>query len=194
MSIEVESDCVMENEWSSFGRQASSWTSAAKAVANSRCTTKTQCMAEKRCISASTFSWPKGVKTVLATRSILIKKIKIAYPIATTTYPAGRYAYPFRLELPATLPTSVRDLHGFVRYSVKVVVTIPMRRDIKAREEFQVVKPLDLNQFPALQVNYLFLMNYPRHRIYLLFLLEGETSMVCWLRTHATRLPLNCSK
>lgn len=58
------------------------------------------------------------------------------------------------MELPPTLPTAVRALYGYIRYSVKVNVMVAMKRDIKARAEFQVIKPYNLNQFPALLVIY----------------------------------------
>lgn len=84
---------------------------------------------------------------------IKYKNLILYHYAVTTTYPAGRYVYPFRVKLPPTLPTSVHDIHGFIEYKTKAVVRTANKRDMKTSEEFQVIKSYDLNQFPALQVN-----------------------------------------
>lgn len=62
------------------------------------------------------------------------------------------YNYTFQCMLPAELPTSVEGKIGYIRYTVRVVVDIPMWPDDEFKVPFTVIKAINLNVLPALRV------------------------------------------
>lgn len=63
----------------------------------------------------------------------------------------GRYEYPYRFVLPRNLPATYSSPNGgFVRYSVKVTVDIPMAYDYEDEKVFIVQSYLDLNEVQGL--------------------------------------------
>uniref|UniRef100_A0A8C4K276 Arrestin domain containing 2 n=1 Tax=Dromaius novaehollandiae TaxID=8790 RepID=A0A8C4K276_DRONO len=66
-----------------------------------------------------------------------------------TVLPAGRHEFPFTFQLPETLATSFEGKHGSVRYWVKAKLHRPWSTVKKAKKEFTVIEPIDINT-PAL--------------------------------------------
>ncbi|XP_062452328.1 arrestin domain-containing protein 2 isoform X2 [Rhea pennata] len=66
-----------------------------------------------------------------------------------TVLPAGRHEFPFTFQLPQTLATSFEGKHGHVRYWVKAKLHRPWSMAKKAKKEFTVIEPIDINT-PAL--------------------------------------------
>ncbi|XP_025922910.1 arrestin domain-containing protein 2 [Apteryx rowi] len=66
-----------------------------------------------------------------------------------TVLPAGRHEFPFTFQLPETLATSFEGKHGSVRYWVKAKLHRPWSAVKKAKKEFTVIEPIDINT-PAL--------------------------------------------
>ncbi|XP_068775688.1 arrestin domain-containing protein 2 isoform X2 [Struthio camelus] len=66
-----------------------------------------------------------------------------------TVLPAGRHEFPFTFQLPETLVTSFEGKHGSVRYWVKAKLHRPWSTVKKAKKEFTVIEPIDINT-PAL--------------------------------------------
>lgn len=64
----------------------------------------------------------------------------------------GQQVYPFTCVLPPTLPSSFEGVHGFVRYTVKVIFDRPWKFDQEVKVAFTVLSPLDLNQNAELTV------------------------------------------
>lgn len=65
----------------------------------------------------------------------------------------GRYEYPYRFVLPRNLPgTYSSPNNGYIRYSVKATVDIPMAFDYEDEKVFVVQSFLDLNENPRLQL------------------------------------------
>uniref|UniRef100_A0A8D0BP17 Arrestin domain containing 2 n=1 Tax=Salvator merianae TaxID=96440 RepID=A0A8D0BP17_SALMN len=62
---------------------------------------------------------------------------------------AGRHEFPFSFQLPETLATSFEGKHGSVRYWVKAKLRRPWAMVRKAKTEFTVITPIDINT-PAL--------------------------------------------
>ncbi|XP_052099690.1 arrestin domain-containing protein 3-like [Mytilus californianus] len=62
--------------------------------------------------------------------------------------PAGKYSYPFRFQLPSSLPSSYEGEYGYVRYYVKAAIMKPWRIDHVAKTAFTVSSVLDLNSLP----------------------------------------------
>ncbi|NWI21906.1 ARRD2 protein, partial [Crypturellus soui] len=62
---------------------------------------------------------------------------------------AGRHEFPFTFQLPETLATSFEGKHGSVRYWVKAKLHRPWATVKKAKKEFTVIEPIDINT-PAL--------------------------------------------
>ncbi|XP_027523902.1 arrestin domain-containing protein 2 isoform X2 [Corapipo altera] len=67
----------------------------------------------------------------------------------STVLQAGRHEFPFTFQLPETLVTSFEGKHGSVRYWVKAKLHRPWATVKKAKREFTVIEPIDINT-PAL--------------------------------------------
>ncbi|XP_056678092.1 arrestin domain-containing protein 2 isoform X2 [Monodelphis domestica] len=67
----------------------------------------------------------------------------------TTTLQPGRHEFPFSFQLPTTLVTSFEGKHGSVRYCVKAKLHRPWGTAKRAKKEFTVIEPIDINT-PAL--------------------------------------------
>ncbi|XP_072457780.1 arrestin domain-containing protein 2 isoform X2 [Notamacropus eugenii] len=67
----------------------------------------------------------------------------------TTTLQPGRHEFPFTFQLPTTLVTSFEGKHGSVRYWVKAKLHRPWGTAKRARKDFTVIEPIDINT-PAL--------------------------------------------
>lgn len=59
--------------------------------------------------------------------------------------PAGRHEFPFTFQLPENLVTSFEGKHGCVRYWVKAKLHRPWSTVKKAKKEFTVLEPIDIN-------------------------------------------------
>ncbi|XP_060640836.2 arrestin domain-containing protein 2 [Anolis sagrei] len=66
-----------------------------------------------------------------------------------TVLPAGKHEFPFTFQLPETLATSFEGKHGNVRYWVKAKLHRPWASVKRAKKEFTVIEPIDINT-PAL--------------------------------------------
>ncbi|XP_067417228.1 arrestin domain-containing protein 2 isoform X1 [Emydura macquarii macquarii] len=66
-----------------------------------------------------------------------------------TVLQAGKHEFPFVFQLPETLATSFEGKHGSVRYWVKAKLHRPWSVVKKAKKEFTVIEPIDINT-PAL--------------------------------------------
>lgn len=66
----------------------------------------------------------------------------------------GTYDYTFQCMLPPGLPTSVEGNIGYIRYTARVVLDIPMWPDKEFDVPFTVIKAINLNAIPALRVIY----------------------------------------
>lgn len=66
---------------------------------------------------------------------------------------AGMHVYPFGLELPSDLPSSFEARHGHIRYTIEVVIDVPLWMNKVFKEEFTVIKSLNLDDHPSLRVN-----------------------------------------
>ncbi|XP_032568025.1 arrestin domain-containing protein 2 isoform X2 [Chiroxiphia lanceolata] len=67
----------------------------------------------------------------------------------STVLQAGKHEFPFTFQLPETLVTSFEGKHGSVRYWVKAKLHRPWATVKKAKREFTVIEPIDINT-PAL--------------------------------------------
>ena len=59
--------------------------------------------------------------------------------------PAGEYEYPFRFELPSSIPSSFVGEYGRIAYCIKGVVDRPWRFDHETVSFFTVIGVYDLN-------------------------------------------------
>lgn len=64
----------------------------------------------------------------------------------------GTYNYTFQCMLPLGLPTSVEGKIGYIRYTARVVLDIPMWPDKEFEVPFSVIKAINLDAIPALRV------------------------------------------
>lgn len=67
--------------------------------------------------------------------------------------PAGKYSYPFRFQLPPSLPSSYEGEYGYVRYYIKAAIIKPWRMDHVTKTAFTVSSVLDLNSLPQASVS-----------------------------------------
>ncbi|XP_053402728.1 arrestin domain-containing protein 17-like [Mercenaria mercenaria] len=63
-------------------------------------------------------------------------------------HPAGSHAYPFSLQLSASLPSSFEGSRGHVRYLCKCTIDRPWKFDSHVKRAFTVIHHLDLNLVP----------------------------------------------
>lgn len=66
---------------------------------------------------------------------------------------AGQLLSGFNCNLPAGLPTSLEGDIGYIRYRARVVLDIPLWRDVEFGDVFTVIKPLNLNYDSTLRVS-----------------------------------------
>ncbi|XP_054837940.1 arrestin domain-containing protein 2 [Eublepharis macularius] len=80
-----------------------------------------------------------------------LRQVLLAPPDSggVTVLPAGRHEFPFAFQLPEALATSFEGKHGSVRYWVKAKLHRPWATVRRARKEFTVLEPIDINT-PAL--------------------------------------------
>lgn len=64
----------------------------------------------------------------------------------------GIYIYPFETELATNLPTSCEGKHGFIRYLASANIIRPNATTQTQTIAFTVIKPLNLNALPVVQV------------------------------------------
>ncbi|XP_063003235.1 arrestin domain-containing protein 2 isoform X2 [Elgaria multicarinata webbii] len=83
-------------------------------------------------------------ETYLRRRQLLIRDHG-----GVTVLQAGRHEFPFTFQLPDTLATSFEGKHGSVRYWVKAKLHRPWCSVKRAKKEFTVIEPIDINT-PAL--------------------------------------------
>ncbi|KAF2900138.1 hypothetical protein ILUMI_06056 [Ignelater luminosus] len=58
---------------------------------------------------------------------------------------AGIHAYPFSYTLPQALPTSCNQIHGKIKYKIKVIVDRPLKTNFKDKLHLHIMPSLDLN-------------------------------------------------
>lgn len=76
--------------------------------------------------------------------------LKIVLMLSGTQNP-GRYEYPFRFVLPRVLPGTYNSPNGgYIRYSLKANVDIPMASDYVNEQFFNVQSIIDLNEMQGL--------------------------------------------
>lgn len=66
---------------------------------------------------------------------------------------AGEHVYPFEMSLPDLLPSTFYDEYGYVQYTAKVTIDIPLDIDQTNEIYFQIFSPYNLNNEPSLVVS-----------------------------------------
>lgn len=66
----------------------------------------------------------------------------------------GVHEYPFEIPLPYNLPSTMDVTYGNVSYKLHFDIDIPMSVNRSTDYEFNVIKRLNLNNFPLLKVNF----------------------------------------
>lgn len=69
-----------------------------------------------------------------------------------STYAPAEYTYPFDWDLPVDLPISFDAKYGYIRYKIVAGLDRPLRLDKCYKELFTVMKRVDLNKIPDLNV------------------------------------------
>lgn len=59
---------------------------------------------------------------------------------------SGTYVYDFDFHLPKILPSSFDGTYGWIRYSIKGIVDLPMKFDLEEKRFFRLISPIDFNQ------------------------------------------------
>ncbi|XP_014367457.2 arrestin domain-containing protein 17 [Papilio machaon] len=63
--------------------------------------------------------------------------------------PAGKQVYNFTCALPPVLPSSFEGQHGYVRYTIKVILDRPWKFNQETKIAYTVINALDLNLNPS---------------------------------------------
>lgn len=61
------------------------------------------------------------------------------------TLTPGVHTYNIQCNLPARLPTSVEGNIGYIRYTARVIMDVPMGFDKELKQRFTVIRPMNLN-------------------------------------------------
>ncbi|KAK9885191.1 hypothetical protein WA026_010698 [Henosepilachna vigintioctopunctata] len=61
----------------------------------------------------------------------------------------GTYTYPFTFLLPENLPSTFEFPYGYIRYSLKGIIDIPLAVDPRDRIDLQLISVLDISTLPA---------------------------------------------
>lgn len=64
------------------------------------------------------------------------------------------HVFNFALRLPSQLPSSFEGEFGHIKYSASVFLIVPRGFEEKCTESFTVIRTVDLNHYPSLQVIY----------------------------------------
>lgn len=90
----------------------------------------------------------------LIDRPSMIKTIYFFFYKITDDFrlPPGNYNYSFQCMLPPGLPTSFEGQIGYIRYTARVVLDIPLWPDKTFDVPFTVIKAINLNDDPSLRV------------------------------------------
>ncbi len=72
----------------------------------------------------------------------------------------GTHYYSFSYSLPSDLPSTVKEAHGEIRYSITLIFDRPFKLGLKYPFDFTVVRPLNLNGFLKIPVKQEVTKNY----------------------------------
>lgn len=89
----------------------------------------------------------------VSSRLMKIKCELFSFTDELQSLPSGTHDYSFACTLPHDLPSSFSGSHGHIKYTANVVLRIPLWPDKKFEEKFDVLRPLNLNDYPSLRVN-----------------------------------------
>lgn len=81
--------------------------------------------------------------------------------------PAGTHDFFFTCNLPPDLPSSISGYYGHIKYTACVMLHIPFWPNKKFEQKFHVFKPVNLNDFPELQVHHQWVRMFYLEREYL---------------------------
>ncbi|XP_066602855.1 arrestin domain-containing protein 2-like isoform X2 [Prorops nasuta] len=62
--------------------------------------------------------------------------------------PCRRTAYPFRMQLPEDIPSSLEGEHGSIKYHIKGLIERKNAPEYECQLFFTVIRPVDLNNYP----------------------------------------------
>lgn len=74
--------------------------------------------------------------------------------LGETTFPPGAYSYPFTFNLPNLLPSSMDEMYGNIRYSVKAIIDKPWAIDFECKKIFQVMSYKELSTIDNIMVSW----------------------------------------
>lgn len=66
----------------------------------------------------------------------------------------GIYSYRFQCVMPPSIPSSVEGSIGHIRYSACLTIDIPMFQSKDFQQQFIVLKPISLQNYPVLRVSF----------------------------------------
>ncbi|XP_076380554.1 arrestin domain-containing protein 2-like isoform X2 [Megalopta genalis] len=72
-------------------------------------------------------------------------KVKTISADSRIFHPEGYQQYQFQFQLPSDIPSSFEHEHGYIRYTVKVIIDRPWKFDHECKIAFTVVSVIDLN-------------------------------------------------
>lgn len=65
---------------------------------------------------------------------------------------AGTHNYTFEFMLPPNLPSSVEGKTGRIKYTVRVILDVPLWTNKEFKEQFTLIHASNLNDYPSLRV------------------------------------------
>ena len=73
--------------------------------------------------------------------------------IASVKLEPGDHNHTFEFPIPTNVPSSIEGSFGHIRYTVQVVIDVPLRLNKKLKETITVINAINLNDDLSLRVN-----------------------------------------
>lgn len=99
--------------------------------------------------------WNHGNSTIVANEQYLDKR---TYLVGTRNrrdgivLMPGLHDYPFEFQLPSAVPSSFKGKFGYIKYTIRVVIQVPLWMNKVFKEQFTLIKAFNLNQHRVLRV------------------------------------------
>ncbi|XP_055295698.1 arrestin domain-containing protein 17-like [Sitodiplosis mosellana] len=98
-------------------------------------------------------SWKSGKTKVEAKEKYLDEKMYLvgSYVAGEISLEAGMHEYAFEFIMPSSVPSSIDGKIGHIKYTVRVVLDVPLWMSKVFKEEFTLIKALNLNDQQSLR-------------------------------------------
>lgn len=140
-------------------------------------------MAKKHILIYANICMDRKVVNIPYTPPLIIVNPHLSLKQASETpLPPGEHIFGFQCNIPASAPTSLEAVIGYIRYLARVVLKTAHGPEKEFFQAFTVIKTLDLNNDPALRVSYIGIVPVRPSSIQIVFFVETGIQIYPWHR------------